>query len=74
MVKLKIHTKSILYFTGLDMVKAREQLGLTQEEFAFKCGWKQQNQQQLEAPGIRHYLDSNKRERFKRAGLEIINS
>jgi transcriptional regulator with XRE-family HTH domain len=35
--------------SGLDIVRAREYLGLTQAEFAAKCGWTQQEQSHLEA-------------------------
>jgi predicted transcriptional regulator len=71
MAKLKVHSETRLYFWGVDLTKAREELGLSQEEFARKCNWTQQNQQHLELPEIRHHLTFEKRERFKRIGLAI---
>jgi transcriptional regulator with XRE-family HTH domain len=36
------------YFTGVELVEARERFGLTQEQFAELCGWTQQYQSDLE--------------------------
>ncbi len=60
-----------VYFTGAAMTKAREELGLTQEELAALCKWTHQNQQQLELPGIQHILTDKKREIFERAEIKI---
>lgn len=69
--RLKIHNEPTLYFLGSDLVRARERLGLSQEEFAKKCGWTQQYQSKLELPDIRHYLTSYKQQQFSQAGLVI---
>ena len=60
-----------IYFTGIALVKAREQLGLTQKELAKLCKWTPQNQQQLEKLGVQHKLTDKKREIFERAGIKI---
>lgn len=72
--KLKVHVKEQFFFSGLDLVKTREALNLSQGEFARKCGWSQQNQQQLELPDIEHILDFAKREAFKKAGIDGFDS
>ena len=36
---------------GTELVKCREDMGLTQTEFAEKCGWSQQFQSRIERPG-----------------------
>ena len=36
---------------GTELTRAREEVSLTQEEFAEKCEWSQQFQSQIEAPG-----------------------
>lgn len=37
---------------GFELLRRREKAGLSQEEFAEKCDWSQQYQNQLEAPGL----------------------
>lgn len=68
---LKVHRKkqSPFFFWGVGLTQVREELGLTEEEFATKCGYKQQNQQQLEKPGIEHHLDLQKIETFGKLGI-----
>lgn len=71
MVQMPVHTETILYFWGKDLIAVREALGLSQEEFADKCGWTQVNQSQLELPGIRHHLDFAKRKALRQAGIKV---
>lgn len=70
---LKTHRRPGDCYYGFELVKAREALKLTQEEFAALCGWSQQNQQQLELPEIEHHLDFHKKELFARIGVIIIS-
>lgn len=72
MPTLKVHRKEAYYFDGVDLTKAREKLGLTQEQFAEKCKWSQTNQYQLELPNVEHHLDYDKREKFTRLGIRIV--
>ena len=74
MTKLRVQVREQIFFSGVEMVKAREALGLSQGEFAQKCGWTQQNQQQLELPGVLHRLNFSKREAFKKAGIDGFDS
>lgn len=69
MPTLKVHRRESEYFLGVDLTKAREELGLTEAEFAEKCNWSQQNQQQLELPGVEHHLSFKKKEIFTRLGI-----
>lgn len=71
---LKIHFKQEAYFSGIDLVKVRENLGLTQAAFAKRCGWSQQNQSHLELPGIEHRLDSEKKEALTKIGIHISST
>ena len=73
-VKLKTHTKPQHYYRGIDLVSARDALGLSQEQFAAKCGWSQQNQSKLELPGIEHTLTFDMQEAFARSGVYIDTS
>lgn len=66
------------FFLGQDLKRAREELGLTQEEFAAKCVdkngyplWGQAEQSRLETPKIKHFLDDKKRWAFKKLGIEL---
>lgn len=70
---LKVHKKETFYFDGVELTKAREALGLTQEQFAIQCDWSQANQTQLELPGIEHHFDFEKREKFARLGIRIVS-
>ncbi len=70
MANLKVHYKEQVTFTGIDLIRVRNELGLSQEVFAEKCGWTQQYQSRLEIPESVHVLDFNKRSAFKRAGVE----
>lgn len=72
MVTLKIHYKEVGYFYGKDLTIAREQLGLSQKEFAEKCKWSQALQSRLELPGMIHRLDLNKRELFNKLGIRLL--
>ena len=72
MAILKVHIK--FTFTGAEMAKARDSLGLTQAEFAKKCGWTQQNQAILELPGLEHRLNFDKKAAFERAGIVEFDS
>lgn len=69
---LKIYLKEELYFWGFELAEARESLGLSQAEFAEKCGWTQQYQSQLELPGIKHRLSLEKREVLMNVGISIF--
>ena len=71
LIKLKTHSENQLYFWGIDLIKAREELRLSQGEFASLCGWTQQNQQQLEVSGIKHHLTFERRQAFHTVGIEI---
>lgn len=74
MANLEVHFKEEMYFWGIDLVKAREALNLSQAEFAEKCGWTQQHQSQLELPGIEHKLDSEKKEALTKIGIHISSA
>ena len=37
---------------GIQLAMAREKVGLSQAAFAQKCGWSQQFQSRIEAPGM----------------------
>ena len=68
---LETYTVVTICFTGAAMTKAREDLGLTQEELAALCKWRHQNQQQLEVQGVQHKLTTEKREIFEKVGIKI---
>lgn len=68
---LKTHFKEELCFWGIELTRARESLGLSQAEFAERCGWTQQQQSKLEQPGIEHKLDFDKREALAKVGIRI---
>lgn len=70
---LKIHQCITYDFEGTDLTKAREELGLTEEEFANKCGWSQQYQSQLEIPGIKHRLSFKRRLHLAKGGIIFIH-
>lgn len=50
----KLITESIYHRTlnGTELVKQRESVGLSQREFAEKCGWSSSFQCQLESPDL----------------------
>lgn len=47
LIKPSIYHRTL---NGIELVKRREAAGLTQAEFAGRCGWSQQFQSQIEAP------------------------
>ena len=48
---------------GAELCKAREEIGLSQAAFASECGYSQQYQQQIEAPGL-HEIKTAKAEQI----------
>lgn len=50
MLKLKTKRKQFVCFEGIDVIKAREALGLTQSEVARKCNWSLNSLFNLEHP------------------------
>lgn len=71
MLTLAVQVEIKLSFWGADLAKCREELGLSEREFAEKCGWSQSNQAQLELPGIKHTLDFKKRQKFYKLGIKF---
>lgn len=63
-----------LYYEGAKLALAREELGMSQEDFAFQCGWSQSEQSRLELPGLIHELTYKRRKAFEDNGINIITS
>jgi transcriptional regulator with XRE-family HTH domain len=65
-----IYTKKQYYFNGLDLVVAREQLGLSQYEFSEKAGWSQQQQSKLECM-VGHVLTPEIQSGLEKVGIVL---
>lgn len=64
MAKLFTESTDHKMLNGTELIKRREALGLTQAEFAGKCGWSRTTQWKLEKIGI-HEVPSQTAERIK---------
>ncbi len=71
MTSLPTFKKTEFYFSGEAMTATREDKDMTQEEFAAKCGWSRQYQQQLELPGISHHVTDKIFTAFKAMGIVV---
>jgi len=74
MLKLKIIVKKSYAIRPMDLLKAREQAGLSQQELAEKLdllGWTQQNISNIEGQLLLHHIDFDVVKRFAEAGFEI---
>jgi len=71
MAKLKIGRKTEYFIRGMNLLDAREELGLTQRELADKLGWSQQNISLIEGQLLPHAIGKDVIEQFKKVGLSI---
>ncbi len=60
-------------YHGTQLVKLREKTGLTQEEFASKCGWTRQYQSRLELP-FEHEITASKRETINTVAETLLHN
>lgn len=74
MPTLKIIVKKSYAVRPMDLLKARERVGLSQDELAKRLdllGWTQQNISNIEGQLLTHHIDKSVVEQFMRAGFEI---
>lgn len=74
MPKLRIIVKKSYAVRPIDLLKAREQAGLSQPELAKRLdlfGWTQQNISNIEGQLLSHRIDRDVVKRFTEAGFEI---